>query len=75
MRERLAKGEIPFRKAYLGAILDRVEVHDGLIRIIGRKEVLELMIAANGGAVPPARSLVRKWRTGQDSDDPENSGT
>ena len=48
MCERLTKGEIAFRKAYLGAILDRVEVHAGVIRIIGRKDVLEQVIAANG---------------------------
>ena len=39
MRERLTTGEIPFRKAYLGSIVDRVEVDDGEIRIVGRKDV------------------------------------
>ena len=29
MREKLTTGEIPFRKAYLGSIVDRVEVDDG----------------------------------------------
>jgi DNA invertase Pin-like site-specific DNA recombinase len=37
MRERLTTGGIPFRKAYLGSIMDRVEVDDGRIRIFGRK--------------------------------------
>jgi hypothetical protein len=59
-------GEVPFRKAYLGAIVDRVEVDDHEIRIIGRKEVLERAVMGNGAPVPGARSFVRKWRTGQD---------
>ena len=38
MLERLTTGEIPFRKAYLGAIIDRVEVDDHQIRTRGGKE-------------------------------------
>ena len=67
MRERLTTGEIPFRKAYLGSIVDRVEVDDGEIRIVGRKDVLEQAVLANGAPVPGVRSFVRKWRTGEDS--------
>jgi hypothetical protein len=63
MRERLTTGEIPFRKAYLGSIVDRVEVDDGEIRIVGRKDVLEQAVLANGAPVPGVRSFVRKWRT------------
>jgi site-specific DNA recombinase len=59
--------ERPFRKAYLGAIVDRVEVDDREIRIIGRKDVLEQAVLAKGGPVPGVRSFVRKWRTRQDS--------
>ena len=65
---------MPFRKAYLGAIVDRIEVDDREIRIIGRKDVLEQAVLANGGPVPGVRSFVRKWRTGQDSNPrPPNS--
>ena len=67
MREKLTTGDVPFRKAYLGAIVDRIEVDDREIRIIGRKDVLEQAVLANGGPVPGVRSFVRKWRTGQDS--------
>jgi site-specific DNA recombinase len=67
MREKLTTGEVPFRKAYLGSIVDRVEVDDGEVRIVGRKDVLERAVLANGGPVPGVRSFVRKWRTGQDS--------
>jgi site-specific DNA recombinase len=62
MREKLTSGEVPFRKAYLGAIVDRVEVDDREIRIVGRKDVLEQAVLANGSPVPGVRSFVRKWR-------------
>ena len=41
MRDQLTTGDIPFRKANLGAIIDRVEVDDYQIRIMGSKDVLE----------------------------------
>ena len=67
MREKLTTGEVPFRKAYLGSIVDRVEVDDHAIRIVGRKDVLEQAVLANGDSAAPVRSFVRKWRTRQDS--------
>ena len=66
MRQNLTSGAVQFRKAYLGAIIDRVEVDDDVIRIMGRKDVLEHAILA-GGPLPGVRSFVRKWRTGKDS--------
>src|SRR5690606_11535458 len=35
MRENIAAGEIPFRKAYLRSVIDRIEVDDDVIRIVG----------------------------------------
>ncbi|MET0652605.1 MAG: hypothetical protein ABWY63_08810 [Hyphomicrobiaceae bacterium] len=67
MREKQTTGDVPFRKAYLGSILDRVEVDDHAIRSVGRKDVLEQAVLAGGGSVLPVRSLARKWRTRQDS--------
>ena len=67
MRDKLTTGEIPFRKAYLGAIIDRIEVDDAQIRILGRKDVLEQAVLANGGPIPGVRSFVRKWRPVGDS--------
>ena len=67
MRERLTTGDVPFRKAYLGAIVDRVEVDDHEIRIVGRKDVLEQAVLAKGGPVPGVRSFVRKWRSLRES--------
>ena len=57
MHEKLTTGEVPFRKAYLGSIVDRIEVDDREIRIIGQKDVLEQAVLANGGLVPGVRSL------------------
>jgi site-specific DNA recombinase len=36
MREKLTTGEVPFRKAYPGSQIDRIEVDDGEVRIVGR---------------------------------------
>jgi hypothetical protein len=52
MREKLTTGDVPFRKAYLGSVVDRVEVDDREVRIIGRKDVLEQAVLANGGPFP-----------------------
>jgi site-specific DNA recombinase len=63
MREKLTTGEAPFRKAYLGSIVDRIEVDDREIRIVSRKDVLEQAVQANGGPIPRVRSFVSKWRS------------
>ncbi len=67
MREHLTSGEVTFRKAYLGALIDRVEVDDREIRICGRKDVLEQWVI--GGAKPGGvvRSSVRGWLGNLDS--------
>lgn len=68
MREKLSSGEIPFRKAYIRSIVDRIEVDDRCIRIMGRKDVLEQAVLAEGGtAAPMVHSFVPKWRTRQES--------
>lgn len=66
MRERLTTGDVQFRKAYLGAIVDRIEVDDHQIRIHGRKDVLKQAVKAGGGPASGVRSFVRKWRAVQD---------
>ena len=35
-REKLTSGEIPFRKAYIGAIVDRIEVDD--VNLFARRD-------------------------------------
>lgn len=47
MRERLTAGDIPFRRGCIGSIVDRIEVDDHAVRIMGRKEVLEQAVMAN----------------------------
>ena len=73
MRENLTTGEIPFRKAYLDSLIDRVEVDDHAVRIVGRKDVLKQAVLSKSGPIPGVRSFVRKWRSlGEGADSPEN---
>jgi site-specific DNA recombinase len=65
MRENVTQGAIPFRRAYLRAVIDQVEVDDGEIRIHGRRDVLERLVMS-GAAAAAVPSFVRKWRARQD---------
>nr|WP_281374998.1 zinc ribbon domain-containing protein [Methylobacterium fujisawaense] len=68
MRANVTSGEIPFRKAWLQAIVDRVEVDADVIRIIGDKASLEAaIVGAASSAAPGIRRSVRKWRARKDS--------
>lgn len=67
MRQNVTTGAVPFRKAWLQAIVDRVEVDTGVIRIIGDKASLEEAAAAGEAAAPGVRNYVRKWRSLGDS--------
>ncbi len=64
MRKNLTTGQVPFRKAYLGSIVDRIEVDDREIRIMGRKDVLEQCVMASGSPKGEVRSSVRHWLRG-----------
>ena len=44
MRDNVRNGDVPFRKAWIQAIVDRVEVDDEVIRIVGDKTSLEQAI-------------------------------
>jgi site-specific DNA recombinase len=66
MRERLTTGEIRFRKAYIGSIVDRIEVDDTQVRIMGRKEVLEQAVRARETTPPVVHTFVPNWRPRQD---------
>lgn len=63
MRDNIALGPIPFRKAYIKSVVVRVEVDDRTIRIVGDTATLEQAIASDQNANPDVRSFVRKWRT------------
>ena len=66
MRERLTTGEVPFRKAYIGSIVDRIEVDDTQLRIMGRKEVLEQAVRSSEITPPVVHTFVPNWRPRQD---------
>jgi DNA invertase Pin-like site-specific DNA recombinase len=66
MREKLSTGNVSFRKAYLGSLIDRIEVDDGEVRIVGRKEVLEQAVLASRQGQAGVHSFVPKWRPRQD---------
>ena len=67
MRENIASGDIPFRKAYIQSVVDRIEVDDGIVRIIGDKSTLEQAIAGKAVASGGVRRCVPKWRSLGDS--------
>jgi hypothetical protein len=66
MREKLTTGDIPFRKAYLGSIIDRIEVDDREVRVVGRKDVLEQAIFAIRQGEAGVHSFVPEWRAKRD---------
>ena len=67
MRANVLKGPIPFRRTYLRAMIDNVEVDDPEVRIYGRRTVLERFVMGDGVAPAEVPSFVRKWRTRRDS--------
>jgi site-specific DNA recombinase len=62
MRQNITTGPIPFRKAYIKSVVDRIEVDDHAIRIIGEQVTLEQVIAGDQNAGSNVRSFARKWR-------------
>ncbi|WP_294641461.1 hypothetical protein [uncultured Aureimonas sp.] len=73
MRENIRSGDVPFRKAYLRSVIDRVEVDDATVRIVGDTATLEQAIAGHAGVMANVsaskfgvRRSVRKWRARQD---------
>ncbi len=66
MRERLSDAPVQARKALLGSLIDRVEVDDSEVRIVGRKEALERAIMASRQDPGKVHSFVPNWRPRQD---------
>ena len=67
MRDNITTGEIPFRKAYIRSLVDRIEVDDHVVRIIGDKATLEQAVAHGALAGNAVRSFEPKWRARKDS--------
>jgi site-specific DNA recombinase len=67
MRGNVLSGDTAFRRAYLRAVIDKLEVDGAEIRIHGRRTALERLVT--GGAVAPAGvpSSVRGWRARRNS--------
>ncbi len=61
------QGDIHARKAYLRAVISRLEVGDENIRIIGEKTSLEKAVGTALTGKIPVSGLVRKWCTRSDS--------
>jgi site-specific DNA recombinase len=67
MRENLSTGSVPFRKAYLQAFIDVIEVDDHRVRIKGSKDVLEKAVLATQTREIRCSQMSTKWRAGRDS--------
>ena len=67
IRDKLDTGDIHARKAYLRAVVSRIEVGDEKIRIIGEKTSLEHAVGSTLNGQIPVSGLVRKWCTQLDS--------
>ncbi len=67
MHERLANGDTQARKAWLKAMISRIEVGDDKIRIFGEKAALEAALTGRPSHLPKVRGLVREWRPQGDS--------
>ena len=67
MRDKLRNGDVRARKDWLGAVLERIEVGDDVVKVVGNKQVLAAAVTGQNTAPPNVRGFVRKWRTRQDS--------
>jgi hypothetical protein len=65
--ENFTTGSIPFRKAYLQALIDVIEVDDRKIRIKGSKDVLEKAVLASQNRETGCSQMSTRWRAGRDS--------
>ena len=67
MRDNIATGAIPFRKASLRSVIERIEVDDDVVRIVGNTATLEQAIAGGAASAEGVRRSVPKWRARRDS--------
>ena len=66
MRESFTTGSVPFRKAYLQSLIDRIEVDDHQIRIKGRKDLREKAVLASRSDRPECSQMSTEWRARRD---------
>ena len=65
IKEKLNVGDVNVRRSYIRSIVDGVEVDDDAIRIVGRRDVLQAVIADKNSDDGRVRGFVRKWRASQ----------
>jgi len=66
VNEKLDTGDVNVRRSYIRSIVDGIEVDDDAIRIVGRRDVLQAVIAGKSGN-GEVRGFVRRWRARRDS--------
>jgi hypothetical protein len=67
MRDNFSAGSVPFRKAYLQALVNVIEVDDHQIRIKGSKDLLEKAVIASQHTQSGCSQMSTKWRARTDS--------
>ena len=67
MQENFTTGSVPFRKAYLQALIERIEVDDRVVRIRGNKDLLEQVVLASQRGQSWCSQMSTKWRARRDS--------
>ena len=67
VRENFSIGSVPFRKAYLQALIDVIEVDDPRVRIKGSKDLLEKAVLTSQTGEIRCSQMSTKWRAGRDS--------
>jgi site-specific DNA recombinase len=67
MRENFSAGSVPFRKAYLQALINVIEVDDHHVRIKGSKDLLEKAVLASQNGPNGCSQMSTRWRARRDS--------
>jgi hypothetical protein len=67
LRESFSTCSVPFRKAYLRALIDVIEVDDHQVRIKGSKSVLERALVASQNTTSGCSQMSTRWRARRDS--------
>jgi site-specific DNA recombinase len=67
MRVKVLSADTAFRRAYLRTVIDKVEVDDTEIRILGRRDVIERLVMGGETAQTGVPGFVLDWRARRDS--------
>ena len=60
-------GDVNVRRSYIRSIVDGIEVDDDVVRIVGRKDVRQAVIAGKQSDNGGVRGFVRKWSASQNN--------